>query len=126
MVWLIWTCPWSPPEEALMATRRSHWRKGALRVLSALALAVGASVAMAPAAQAATTGATFTKVSDWGTGFTGQYTVTNGGATAMSSWKVEFDLPAGTTVGSYWDALMTSSGSHYTFTNREYNGTVPP
>ncbi len=46
------------------------------------------------------------------------------GSTALTSWKIEFDLPAGTTPGSYWDATMISSGNHYTFSNREYNGAV--
>src|SRR5690606_15269697 len=38
---------------------------------------------------------------------------------------VEFDLPAGTSVGTYWDALLTTDGQHQTFRNREYNGTIP-
>ena len=29
-------------------------------------------------------------------------------------------------VGSYWDALLTSSGNHHTFANREYNGALAP
>ncbi|MFG1810696.1 cellulose binding domain-containing protein [Streptomyces sp. NPDC049040] len=71
-------------------------------------------------------GAAFTKTSDWGSGYQGQYTITNGGTTTLGSWKVEFDLPAGSSVGSYWDALLTQSGTHYTFTNRDYNGSIAP
>lgn len=33
-----------------------------------------------------------------------------------------FDLPA----GAYWDALLTSDGQRYTFTNRSWNGTIAP
>ncbi|MEV0402719.1 glycosyl hydrolase family 18 protein [Actinoallomurus sp. NPDC050550] len=80
-----------------------------------------------PNARAATAPtATFTKDSGWGTGYQGKYTITNGGSTTLNGWKVEFDVPAGGSVGSYWDALMTQSGTHYTFTNRDYNGTLAP
>ncbi|MFG2000904.1 chitinase [Spirillospora sp. NPDC048911] len=78
-----------------------------------------ADVAAAPAA-------TFTKASDWGSGYEGKYTITNGSGAAISSWRVEFDLPAGTSLGTYWDALLTTSGQHATFRNREYNGTIAP
>ena len=81
----------------------------------------------APDARAATAPtATFTKDSGWGTGYQGKYTITNGGSTTLNGWKVEFDVPAGGSVASYWDALMTQSGTHYTFTNRDYNGTLAP
>jgi len=105
-----------------MATPRFAWR-----TMLTAALLVGAGVlAPATAAHAAPTGATFTKTYDWGTGYQGQYTISNGGTSAISGWRVEFDLAAGTSVGAYWDSLMTQSGSHYTFTNREYNGTIQP
>ncbi|MDR7320019.1 endoglucanase [Catenuloplanes niger] len=78
-----------------------------------------ASAATAPTA-------TFAKVSDWGTGFEGRYTITNGGTAALTSWRVEFDLPAGTGVGSYWDGLLTTAGQHVVVTNRGHNGTIAP
>ena len=81
---------------------------------------------VAPLASAAGERATFAKVSDWGSGWEGRITVTNGGTTPITSWRVEFDLPAGTSIGTYWDALLTSSGSHHTFANREYNGSLAP
>ncbi|MFF7245387.1 cellulose binding domain-containing protein [Embleya sp. NPDC008237] len=98
------------------------------RLLAATVIAPLALVALpAGSAHAATPEATFAKASDWGSGFTGQYTIRNQGTTTLTAWRVEFDLPAGTTVGSYWDALQTgSSGGHYVFTNREYNGTLAP
>ncbi|SCL28107.1 endoglucanase [Micromonospora inyonensis] len=91
-----------------------------------------AAVALVPlaltntAGAAATPTASFTKVNDWGSGWEGRYTITNSGAMTITSWRLEFDLPAGTTVGTYWDALLTSSGQHHTFTNRSWNGTVAP
>ncbi|MFI9010035.1 cellulose binding domain-containing protein [Actinosynnema sp. NPDC053489] len=93
-------------------------------LLAAGALAIG-SLVVGPAAQAASgVTATFAKTQDWGTGFDAKFTVANGGPSAITSWRVEFDLPAGTSVGSYWDALITRTGDHYVATNREYNGSV--
>ncbi|MFI6977179.1 cellulose binding domain-containing protein [Embleya sp. NPDC050154] len=95
-----------------------------------LAATVAAPIALVVlptgAAHAATPEATFAKASDWGSGFTGQYTIRNQGTGTLTGWRVEFDLPAGTTVGSYWDALKTGSGNHHVFTNRDYNGTLAP
>ncbi len=94
--------------------------------MTAAVVAAGLALyAVHPASAAATT-ATFTKVTDWGSGWQGEYEITNGGSSAVTSWQVEFDLPAGTGVGSYWDALLTSSGQRFTFTNRSWNGTIAP
>lgn len=95
-------------------------RFGALLVAATIALA-GLSAGTAAAATNPT--ATFSKVSDWGTGFTGQVVV-QAGTTALSGWTVEFDLPSGTSIGSAWEADMTRTGDHYRFVNRSYNGTV--
>ncbi|GAA4634652.1 cellulose binding domain-containing protein [Actinoallomurus vinaceus] len=88
-----------------------------LCLLAALLVPAAAHAATAPTAA-------FAKSSDWGTGYEAKYTITAGDS-ALNGWKVEFDLPSGGSVGSYWDALMTQSGSHYTFTNRDYNAQVP-
>lgn len=104
-----------------MARRRSS-SLAALMVVALLP--VGVALA-APASAAPTLTATFSE-SAWETGYTGQYTITNSGSSAITGWTLEFDLPSGTSVGSYWDALLTQSGTHYTFRNREYNGTVQP
>jgi chitinase len=91
----------------------------------AMLLAVGAIVANVTSASAAgTVTATFTKDSDWGTGYQGKYTIANGTSGSITSWTVAFDLPAGTSLGSYWDVLISSSGNHYVATNRDYNGAV--
>jgi hypothetical protein len=101
---------------------RRSWPLLVLTTISTILLAL-----VAPAdALAASATATFSKSSDWGSGFEGKYTITNGTSSTITGWRVEFDLPSGTTVGTYWDALLTSSGGHHTFTNREYNGTVAP
>src|SRR5438045_9691978 len=91
------------------------------------AVLVAGFLSLAAPAQAATgVTATFSKDSDWGTGYQAKYTITNGSSAAISAWTVAFDLPAGLTLGSFWDATLTTSGQHVTAKNREYNGSVAP
>ncbi|MFC4504125.1 MULTISPECIES: glycosyl hydrolase family 18 protein [Streptomyces] len=79
-----------------------------------------------PAQAAASATATYTKASDWGTGFEGKWTVKNTGTTAISSWTVEWDYPSGTSVTSAWDADVTSAGTHWTAKNKSYNDSIAP
>ncbi|MFD4243190.1 glycosyl hydrolase family 18 protein [Streptomyces sp. NPDC058525] len=112
----------SPPR-----TRRTRFFTRVAAVVAALALPVTGLVALAGPAQAATSAtATYTKVSDWGTGFEGKWTVKNTGTTTITSWTVEWDYPAGTAVTSAWDATVTSSGTHWTGKNVGWNGTLAP
>lgn len=98
----------------------------------AAALAAGLSAATAaaiilvapPPASAAT--ATFVRTSTWETGYEAKFTVTNNASSTISSWNVQFDLPSGSTLGSYWDALVSRSGQHVTATNQSWNGTLAP
>ncbi|MEV4332379.1 glycoside hydrolase family 18 chitinase [Streptomyces sp. NPDC049597] len=79
-----------------------------------------------PAEAAASATASYTKVSDWGSGFEGKWTVKNTGTTALSSWTVEWDFPTGTAVSSAWDADVTNSGTHWTAKNKSWNGSLAP
>ncbi|MER8001545.1 glycoside hydrolase family 18 chitinase [Streptomyces sp. NPDC095613] len=95
--------------------------------LTALLLPLAALVGLATPAQAAASAtATYTKVSDWGTGFEGKWTVKNTGTTSLASWTVEWDFPSGTAVTSGWDADITGSGTHWTAKNKSWNGTLAP
>lgn len=95
--------------------------------LTALLLPLAAMVGLASPAEAATSAtATYAKVSDWGTGFEGKWTVKNTGTTSLASWTVEWDFPSGTSVTSAWDADVTSSGTHWTAKNKSWNGTLAP
>jgi hypothetical protein len=100
--------------------------------LGAASLAVGGGIGAAVAAtgpSATTAGeltATFSKDSDFGTGYQARYTIKNTGSTAVSTWKVEFGLPAGSSVGNYWDSLFTTSGTRNVANDRGYNATVAP
>jgi len=99
------------------------------RTLTAVLAALGMSIALstvAPPAFAAPTTAVFTKVSDWGTGFEGKYTITNGGTTPINGWSVAFDLPSGANVGAFWDAAMSRSGQRFTFSNLGWNASIAP
>ncbi|WKV71817.1 glycoside hydrolase family 18 chitinase [Streptomyces sp. PCS3-D2] len=112
----------SPPP-----TRRTRFFTTVAAVVAALALPVTGLVALAgPAQAAASATATYTKVSDWGTGFEGKWVVKNTGTTTLSSWTVEWDYPAGTSVTSAWDATVTGSGTHWTAKNVGWNGTLAP
>ena len=90
-----------------------------------LALGLAGVLIASPSAQAAGETAAFTKVSDWGTGWEGKYTITNGPAT-ITSWRVEFDLPAGTSITTHWDAVRSGTGNHLIFSNAGWNGTLAP
>ncbi len=108
-------------------TRRSGFRHRAAAGLTALILPLAAMVGLATPAEAATSAtATYTKTSDWGTGFGANWTIKNTGTTTISSWTVEWDYPAGTSVTSAWDATVTSSGTHWTAKNVGWNGTLAP
>ncbi|WP_405712521.1 glycoside hydrolase family 18 chitinase [Streptomyces xanthophaeus] len=112
----------SPPR-----TRRTRFFTRVAAVLAALAVPVSGLVALAGPAQAATSAtATYTKVSDWGSGFEGKWVVKNTGTTTLTSWTVEWDYPAGTAVTSAWDATVTSSGTHWTAKNLSWNGSLSP
>jgi len=70
-----------------------RFRHRAAAGFASLLLPLAGLVGLASPAQAATTAtATFTKTSDWGTGFGGQWTVKNTGTTAISTWTVEWDF----------------------------------
>jgi hypothetical protein len=98
-----------------------------LAVAAAIAAATltGAIVLSQPAYAASVT-ATFSKDSDWGTGYQGKYTIANGTTATITAWTVAFDLPSGLTLGTFWEANLTTSGQHVTATNRSYNGTIAP
>jgi chitinase len=105
-----------------MIRSRGQLATGLAVVLAAAAAVVG----VGSAAAAGQVTAVFTKDSDWGTGYQAKYTITNGTDAAITSWRVEFDLPSGSALGTYWDVTFTQSGSHYVATNRTYNGGVAP
>ncbi|MET9512127.1 glycoside hydrolase family 18 chitinase [Streptomyces flavidovirens] len=106
---------------------RTRFRTRAAAGLTALIVPLAAMVGLASPAQAAASAtASYTKVSDWGTGFEGKWTVKNTGTTTLSTWTVEWDFPAGTSVTSAWDADVTNSGNHWTAKNKSWGGNLAP
>ncbi|HLL65798.1 MAG TPA: cellulase family glycosylhydrolase [Micromonosporaceae bacterium] len=96
-----------------------------LRIVAAVAMAgvlVGAAAFTALPAAAAT--AAFTMTNSWSTGYQGLFTVTNNTSAPIDTWRVEFDLPSGSSVAQSWSSQQVTSGSHYTFTNAAWNGTL--
>lgn len=65
----------------------------------------------------------FQVTSDWGSGFTGQITMRNGGTTPLTNWVLEFDFPA--TVTSIWNASVASHvGNQYVIQAVAWNSTI--
>jgi chitinase len=90
---------------------------------------VATALALMPALNALGAGSlttTFTATSDWGSGHEVRVTVTNGTDATVSTWRVEFDLPAGTTISSFWDADVARTGNHYVGTKKSWAGSLPP
>ncbi|MFC4149973.1 glycosyl hydrolase family 18 protein [Micromonospora mangrovi] len=98
--------------------RRSLWA-GAVVALTAAAIpaasAFGATdlVASITGTDGGAMSATFVAAQDWGNGHEAKVTIANGTNDSVTTWRLEFDLPAGTTISSFWDADVTSSGNHY-------------
>lgn len=84
-----------------------------------------ASIALLPTPAHSAT-ADVVKQREWSTGYVGQVTVRNPGPAAITSWRVEFDLPSGTSVTNAWGAALTRSGSRYAFANLRWNGGLAP
>ncbi|MGW9449797.1 glycoside hydrolase family 18 protein [Streptomyces sp. NPDC055632] len=110
---------------------RSHRRRASTRTkaVAAVVTAVvvgGAAFALTGTAQAASVGAAYTRTSSWTGGYTGQYVVTNETSAAQSDWTLEFDLPAGTTIGSLWNGEHTVSGRHVTVRPASWNRQLAP
>src|SRR4051794_2658540 len=97
--------------------RRAMWA-------GAVVAAVVAAVPMTAALGAGSVTATFAAASDWGTGHEAKVTVTNGSTASVATWRIEFDLPAGTTISSFWDADVTSSGTHYVAVKKSWAGSL--
>jgi aryl-phospho-beta-D-glucosidase BglC (GH1 family) len=67
--------------------------------------------------------ATFTDVSDWGSGFTGNITIANQGSTSINGWTLQFDFAG--TISQIWNGqILSQTGNHFAIGNLSYNGTI--
>ncbi|MEU6808274.1 cellulose binding domain-containing protein [Streptomyces sp. NPDC046831] len=94
--------------------RKVSGRNKAIGGLVAAAVAGGGALLFTGIAQAAGVGAAYTRTSDWSTGYTGQYVVTNNSTETDKDWTLEFDLPEGAKLSSLWNAESSVSGRHVT------------
>ncbi|MFB7502994.1 glycoside hydrolase family 18 protein [Streptomyces broussonetiae] len=94
--------------------RRISGRNKAIGGLVAAAVVGGGAVLLTGTANAAGVNAAYTRTSDWSTGYTAQYVVTNNSTAQEKSWTLEFDLPAGARLSSLWNGESSVSGSHVT------------
>jgi chitinase len=95
------------------------------RLLAALLLAAGVLVVAPTAPAQATPGltATFTAI-DNGSWWQDKFVIRNASGAAVTGWTLEFDLPAGVTMGGTYNGKATQSGNHVTIVNEHYNATV--
>nr|WSX79338.1 cellulose binding domain-containing protein [Streptomyces sp. NBC_00899] len=108
---------------------RTHRRRPSRKVQLTVAVAVAAALAgggfaLAGSASAATVGAAYSKTSDWGSGYTGQYVISNTTGSALNGWTLTFQLPAGTTVSSLWNGTFTVSGGTVTVKPESWNFSI--
>ncbi|MFF7328610.1 cellulose binding domain-containing protein [Streptomyces sp. NPDC090306] len=101
--------------------RRISGRNKAIGAVVAVAAVGGAAFAFTGTASAAGVGAAYTKTSDWSSGYSAQYVVTNNSGSAEKGWKLEFDLPSGATLSSLWNAEKSVSGKHVTVTSASWD-----
>lgn len=94
--------------------RKISGRNKAIGGLVAAAVVGGGALVLTGTAQAAGVGAAYTRTSSWETGYTAQYVVTNNTGETGKDWTLEFDLPAGSKLGSLWNAESSVSGQHVT------------
>jgi hypothetical protein len=102
---------------------RSLLRTAGSGAVVALFVAIG--TLMAPGAAQAATAETAVG-SEWADGYVATTTVRNAEPTALTTWRVEFDLPVDTTISSHWNATLTRTGTRVVFRPESWNGTVAP
>ncbi|MEE4542117.1 cellulose binding domain-containing protein [Streptomyces sp. V4-01] len=106
--------------------RRPSGTVKAIGALVAAAAVAGGAFVLAGSASAATVGAAYSKTSDWTTGYTGQYRITNSTGSTLNGWTLSFDLPAGTSISSLWNGDHTVSGQTVTVRPAGWNATIAP
>ncbi|WP_406169487.1 cellulose binding domain-containing protein [Streptomyces sp. NBC_00996] len=94
--------------------RKVSGRNKAIGGIVAAAVVGGGAILFTGTAQAAGVGAAYTKTSDWSTGYTAQYVITNDSGQVKGDWTLEFDLPSGAKLSSLWNGESSVSGQHVT------------
>lgn len=106
--------------------RTASTRTKAVGAIVAATVIGGTVFALTGTAQAAAIGAAYTRTSDWTSGYTGQYVVTNETDKALTDWTLRFDLPAGTKIGSLWNGEHTVNGNRVTVKPASWDKELAP
>ncbi|MFH9770696.1 cellulose binding domain-containing protein [Streptomyces microflavus] len=106
--------------------RTASTRTKAVGAIVAATVIGGTVFALTGTAQAAAIGAAYTRTSDWTSGYTGQYVVTNETDKALTDWTLQFDLPAGTKIGSLWNGEHTVNGNRVTVKPASWDKELAP
>ena len=61
---------------------------------------------------------------DWGTGFTGNLSITNNGSTAWTSWTVTWSYSGNQQIYTSWNGIYTQTGQQVSISNASWNGSV--
>ena len=61
---------------------------------------------------------------DWGTGFTGNLSITNNGSTAWTSWTVTWSYSGSEQIYTSWNGNYTQTGQQVSISNASWNGSV--
>jgi hypothetical protein len=85
---------------------------------------LAAAVLLLPACQQSGLRVRVSKTASWATGYEATITVANEGRGTIEGWTVEFDLPQGAEVQTYWNAGVSQYGSHIKAKSLNYNAKV--
>jgi hypothetical protein len=108
----------------LLRSQRSNRRLNKPRRRAAFrALACGLEALEDRNLLTANVSAAFTVTQDWGSGFQGQFAISNQQAVSVPAWQLEFDFSKNIT--SVWDATIVShTGNHYVVKGASYDSTL--
>ncbi|PVC96647.1 sugar hydrolase [Streptomyces sp. CS090A] len=106
--------------------RTASTRTKAVGAIVAAAVIGGTVFGLTGTAQAAAVGAAYTRTSDWTSGYTGQYVVTNETDQTLTDWTLQFELPAGTKIGSLWNGEHTVQGNRVTVKPASWDKELAP
>jgi hypothetical protein len=68
----------------------------------------------------------YTVTTSWPGNFQVDMTITNTGATALTSWALRWEFNNGQTFTQVWNGIGSQSGARVTVTNASWNGTLNP
>ncbi|MFE2432559.1 cellulose binding domain-containing protein [Streptomyces sp. NPDC059373] len=77
-----------------------------------------------PTAAPSTCAVTYAITSQWNTGFQGDISIKNTGASAVNGWTLAWTFPNGQTVSQLWNATYTQTGSTVTATSLSWNSAI--